>query len=161
MEEWGAAVFRLAISVVGNEHDAEDVFQHAFLKLHLRTEPFNDAEHEKSWLFRVAINCAKDVLRRRKNQPTEPIESARAAAEVASKSLREHERTCGDSPLKAAVEQALSTLTPKQRAAVHLFYYEGYSTSEIAAITGDAPATVRSHLHRARRALHIELEDKR
>ena len=50
-------------------------------------------------------------------------------------------------------------LSPKQRAAVHLFYYEGYSTAEIAEITGDAPATVRSHLHRARKALHIELED--
>ena len=42
---------------------------------------------------------------------------------------------------------------------MHLFYYEGYSTTEIAEIIGDAPTTVRSHLHRARKALRIELED--
>ena len=57
------------------------------------------------------------------------------------------------------LERALATLSPKQRAVVHLFYYEGYSTTEIAGIIGDAPATVRSHLHRARKALRIELED--
>ena len=52
----------------------------------------------------------------------------------------------------------LATLSEAQRTAVHLFYFEGYSTDEIARITGERPATVRSHLHRARQALRLELE---
>ena len=50
-----------------------------------------------------------------------------------------------------------ATLSDRQRTAVHLHYYEGYATDEIARITGERPATVRSHLHRARKALKIDL----
>ncbi|MFR1638916.1 MAG: sigma factor-like helix-turn-helix DNA-binding protein [Eggerthellaceae bacterium] len=46
----------------------------------------------------------------------------------------------------------LARLTPQQRTAVHLFYFEGYATDEIAQITGERSGTVRSHLHRARKA---------
>ena len=52
---------------------------------------------------------------------------------------------------------ALARLTPQQRTAVHLFYFEGYATDEIAQITGERSGTVRSHLHRARKALKINL----
>ena len=55
------------------------------------------------------------------------------------------------------LDAALARLSGKQRAAVHLHYFEGYSTDEVAKITGERPATVRSHLHRARKALRIEL----
>ena len=56
------------------------------------------------------------------------------------------------------VLEAVLALPPKQRAAVHLHYYEGYSTEEIAAILGQRPGTVRSHLSRARQALREQLE---
>lgn len=78
---------------------------------------------------------------------------------------------CGEEALAAAaavapkgrgldddLAAALVRLTDKQRTAVHLFYFEGYSTDEIAAITQEKPATVRSHLRRARQALRIELD---
>ena len=52
---------------------------------------------------------------------------------------------------------ALARLTPQQRTAVHLFYFEGYATDEIAQITGERSGTIRSHLHRARKALKINL----
>ncbi len=159
IEKWGAMVFRLAFAYCGNEHDAGDAFQNAFLKRHLCREPFADAEHEKAWLIRVTINCANDILRRRGVRVAEPIEGPAASAQVARDSLGAYELKKSADERSQALEQALSALSPKQRAAVHLFYYEGYSTAEIAEITGDAPATVRSHLHRARKALHIELED--
>ena len=56
------------------------------------------------------------------------------------------------------VLEAVMALPPKERAAVHLFYYEGYSTDEIAAILGQRPGTVRSHLSRARQALREQLK---
>ena len=52
-------------------------------------------------------------------------------------------------------------LPPKQRAAVHLHYYEGYTTDEIAAILGQRPGTVRSHLSRARQALKEQLKGEK
>ena len=89
----------------------------------------------------------------------EPLESPAAEAKAASDSLQQFELESGMAAQDIMLERALAALSPKQRAVVHLFYYEGYSTTEIAGIIGDAPATVRSHLHRARKALRIELED--
>ena len=56
------------------------------------------------------------------------------------------------------VAEAVFALPANQRAAVHLFYYEGYSTGEIAKILGQRPGTVRSHLSRARARLKLELK---
>ena len=54
----------------------------------------------------------------------------------------------------------MSQLSEKQRIAVHLHYFEGYPVQEIARITGEKPATVRSHLHRARKALRTIMESE-
>ena len=59
------------------------------------------------------------------------------------------------------VLEAVLALPPKQRAAVHLHYYEGYTTDEIAAILGQRPGTVRSHLSRARQALKEQLKGEK
>ena len=61
-------------------------------------------------------------------------------------------------PEESAVVEAVLALPPRERTAVHLFYYEGYSTQEIAALTGQRPGTVRSHLSRARVRLRGILE---
>ena len=63
-------------------------------------------------------------------------------------------------PVAARVKvlAAVMALPANQRAAVHLYYYEGYSTGEIAAILGQRPGTVRSHLSRARDALRETLK---
>ena len=159
IEAWGAMVYRVALAYCGNAHDASDVFQNTFLKRHLHSGTFTDADHEKAWLIRVAINCSNSILRQRENRLAEPLESPAAEAKAASDSMQQFESESGTAAQDVMLERALATLSPKQRAVVHLFYYEGYSTTEIAKIIGDAPATVRSHLHRARKALRIELED--
>lgn len=159
IEAWGAMVYRVALAYCGNAHDASDVFQNTFLKRHLHSGTFADADHEKAWLIRVAINCSNDILRQRENRLAEPLESPAAEAKAASDSLQQFESEREMAAQGIMIERALAALSPKQRAIVHLFYYEGYSTTEIAEIIGDAPTTVRSHLHRARKALRIELED--
>ena len=55
--------------------------------------------------------------------------------------------------------EAVLALPPRDRAAVHLYYYEGYSTPEIAAMTGQSEGTVRSRLARARQKLRALLAD--
>ena len=144
MERWGDTVLRLATSRMGSVADAEDVFQTVFMRLLQSRERFTDDEHLKAWLLRVTINCCNDVHR-------SPWSKRRAELDDATLS------TLRASELDGDLAAALARLTPQQRTAVHLFYFEGYATDEIAQITGERSGTVRSHLHRARKALKINL----
>ena len=146
MERWGDTVLRLAVSRMGNAADAEDVFQTVFMKLLKSKSRIDDEEHLKAWLIRVTINCSYDELRKRK--PTSALHETSVVFEDEEPRLS-----------KTSLEKAIDSLVPPiRRTVIHLYYYEGYSTEEIAGITGEKPSTVRSHLHRARNALRISLE---
>ena len=151
---WGDTVLRLAASRTGNRADAEDVFQSVFLRLHQGGKRFCDDEHLKAWLLHVTVNCCNDLHR----SPWHRKRAALGDDDVA----RLADRPGPNAPEGAAgrddeLEAALARLSDRQRTAVHLHYYEGYATDEIARITGERPATVRSHLHHARKALKIDL----
>ena len=135
-------LYRTALAILGNPAEAEDAVQDTFLR-YLETRPqLRDSEHEKAWLLRVIINACRSRLRAAKRHPlTELLASYPAHG-----------------PEESAVVEAVLALPPRERAAVHLFYYEGYSTQEIAALTGQRPGTVRSHLSRARVRLRGILE---
>lgn len=135
-------LYRTALAILGNPAEAEDAVQDTFLR-YLETRPqLRDSEHEKAWLLRVIINACRSRLRAAKRHPlTELLDSYPAHG-----------------PEESAVVEAVLALPPRERAAVHLFYYEGYSTQEIAVLTGQRPGTVRSHLSRARVRLRGILE---
>lgn len=146
IEKWGDTVLRLAYCRLRNHADAEDVFQNVFLSLHRAHPTFSSNTHQKAWLLRTTCNCCNDVGRQRR---------ARTAIDIDGIDVIDP-TTEGDE-LARQIEEALEALTDKQRTAVHLRYFEGYSAEQIAHITGEKPATVRSHLFRARQALKIEL----
>lgn len=151
---WGDTVLRLAASRTGNRADAEDVFQTVFLRLHQGGKRFRDDEHLKAWLLHVTVNCCNDLHR----SPWHRKRAALGDEDVARLADRpDPNATEGAADRDDELEAALARLTDRQRTAVHLHYYEGYATEEIARITGERPATVRSHLHRARKALKIDL----
>ena len=135
-------LYRTALAILGNPAEAEDAVQDTVLR-YLETRPqLRDSEHEKAWLLRVIINACRSRLRAAKRHPlTELLASYPAHG-----------------PEESAVVEAVLALPPRERTAVHLFYYEGYSTQEIAALTGQRPGTVRSHLSRARVRLRGILE---
>jgi RNA polymerase sigma-70 factor (ECF subfamily) len=68
VERHGRALFRLAYRMTGNEHDAEDVVQEAFLKAYRGLGRFDERSQVGSWLYRIAANCAFDVLRARQRR---------------------------------------------------------------------------------------------
>lgn len=182
IERWGDAVLCLALSRMGNRADAEDVFQTVFLRFHQAPSRFEGEEHAKAWLLRVTLNCCNDLHRspwkKRRvafdEQLAEQLPAVPAAAGVLSgegvvvRAIGFLDASgaggiggAGDvgseGGMHARLALAVERLPVKQRTAVHLFYGEGYSTDEIAHITGERPSTVRSHLHRARKALKISL----
>lgn len=130
-------LYRAALALLGNSQEAEDAVQDTFLKYLEKAPSFADNSHERAWLLRVTINGCKSRLRSPWHRQRVPLLDSYPAADP-------EERT--------ALETAM-TLPPRERAVIHLYYCEGYSTPEIAAITGEAEGTVRSRLSRARSKL--------
>lgn len=149
IRRWGDAVWRLARARMGNQADAADAFQGAFLALCQAKPQFESLGHQKAWLLRVTINCCNQIARKRAAHPVAPLDGIDVASPEPEPG-RDLE-----------LEAMLACLSDAQRTAVHLFYFEGYSTDDIAHITGERPATVRSHLYRARKTLRLELESER
>ena len=135
-------LFRAALAILGDVHGAEDAVQDAFLRYLEKRPELRDENHERAWLLKVTANLCKSALRAKKRHPTVELLDVYPAPDGGTGELVE----------------AVLALPANQRAAVHLFYYEGYSTEEIAAILGQRPGTVRSHLSRAREALRQKLK---
>ena len=131
-------LFRAALAILGDVQEAEDAVQDTFLRYLEKRPELRDRDHEKAWLLKVTANRCKSLLRTRKRHPAvELLDIYPVPEEEGSRELME----------------AILTLPANQRSAVHLHYYEGYTSEEIGAILGQRPGTVRSHLSRARDAL--------
>ncbi len=132
-------LYRAALAILGDPHEAEDAVQDAFVR-YLEKAPA-DLENSSAWLMRVLVNGCKSRLR---------LAWRRVGP------LPEMLPTPG--PEERQELEELFALPPEDRVAIHLHYYEGYSTDEIAQILGCRPGTVRSRLSRARDRLRKLLE---
>lgn len=143
---YGDMVYRLALIRTQKRVDAEDIVQDVFLRYLQSAPAVMDPEHEKAWLLRVAINRTKSLAALAWYKKTTPLSEivATQAADMPSE-----------------VYEAVLQLPHTYRTVIHLFYYEGFKTAEIAELLSAKESTVRSWLHRARGALKksIEVED--
>ena len=144
VSRYGNAVYRLAYAVVRSKSDADDVYQETFCRYFRAAPTFESAAHQKAWLLKVAGNCAKKLLtsawfRRRAPLLDEfPLET----------------------PEESGLAEALRALPPLYRGVIHLYYYEGYRTEEIARLLRRKPGTVRTQLVRARQLLLIQMQEE-
>lgn len=127
-------LYRAALSILGDPQEAEDVVQESFLHLWEKAPEFESPAHERAWLLKVTVNGCKSRLRSPWHRRTAPLLDIYPAA----------------APEEQAVLEVIQSLPPKDRAVLHLYYYEGYQTAEIADMTGWRAGTVRSRLARAR-----------
>ncbi len=134
VERYSGAVYRLAYSMVRSKSDADDIFQEVFLRYVRKKPAFESEEHCKAWLLRVTINCAK------KYWASSWVRRTEGLSDSLSFTL----------PEESAVDAALQALPSGDRSIIHLYYYEGYSTAEIAAMLGLRESTARTRLTRAR-----------
>jgi len=128
-----------------NGTDAEDMVQNTFIRLMGDKTVFQNAEHEKAWLIRTASNLCRDHLKNWWRRKTVGIDDA---ADVAVEQAFD-----ADSHLEKVL-----ALPPKYKTAVYLYYYEGYSTVEIAKILKKNESTIRGYLHQGRKLLKMEME---
>ena len=136
-------VYRICFSFMKNTADAEDMVQETFLRLLRSGIGFVSEEHEKAWLIVTASNLCKDTLKK----------WWRKTADIDDPAL-----DLKQPPFEIDhVLEAILTLPAEQKCAVYMYYYEGYSTADIARYLHCPQATVRSRLSRAREALKAKL----
>lgn len=141
-QQYGPALYRFCLLQMKNAADAEDALQEVFLKRLYRAPDFNSTEHEKRWLYRVALNQCRDELRRKRRTEV-PLEEAALLA------MPEVERE---------LLSQVAALPEKLRTVIHLHYYEGYTVEELAALLGVSVSAVKMRLLRGREALRREME---
>jgi RNA polymerase sigma-70 factor (ECF subfamily) len=150
-------VVRAAYQITGDLEDALDVAQSVFLKLWRGLERFDPRRRFDTWVYRITVNAAIDMLRSRGPRgamqplPEDPAELGQAAG------LDQEERL-DRRRLQQAFLRLAARLAPRQRAVFVLREIEGLATSEIAEVLGVTESTVRNHLLHARRALRAGLE---
>ena len=130
-------VYRVCYSFMKHHADAEDLTQETFLKLLASGKQFESERHEKAWLIVTASNLCKDALRKWWRRWEEIGQFEGIAGE---------ERDC-------TVYEAILRLKKDYKTVVYMFYYEGYTTAEIAQYLNCPESTVRSRLKRARSQL--------
>ncbi len=145
IEMYSDMVFRVAYARTQNVEDAKDITQDVFLKYIKAGKKFNDEEHRKAWLLKVAVNTGNTF-----------VKSAwfrhRAEFTEAEGETFEYED-------KSEVYYAVKALPEKYRVIVHLFYYEEMSIKEICDALGLSENNAKSRLHRARTMLKEKLKE--
>jgi RNA polymerase sigma-70 factor (ECF subfamily) len=146
-------LFGLTVRVLADRDTAADAVQEAFFSAYRNLSRFR-GDNFRSWLSRIAVNAATDVLRHRKRRPADPYpEWEDEAWQPPADESASPERTALVRSRNRVIAGALSRITQDQRTAIVLFDVEGYDYQEIADMTGVSLGTVKSRIHRGRLAL--------
>lgn len=146
--------YRVAFAILGNQHDAEDVLQEAFIKVFRSMDQVRDEKAFRTWVLRITANQANDLLRRRCLQRGLQDRLQVAGEQVADAPetiLLRHETS-------EEVQAAIARLSPLQRATVLLYYSEEFTTKEVAALLGKPVGSVRRLLSDAYSSLRRLLQ---
>lgn len=148
LRQHSGMVYSIALRMLGDTGIAEEVAQDVFLELHRWLPRMESGDHVTFWLRRTATHRATDAIRRRKCRPEAAAEEWEQSFEQAVFGLGAGVRGEQSVVVSARLERALLTLPEQQRAAVVLRYQEELTPEEIAKVTGETVATVKSNLQR-------------
>ena len=136
-------LYRVCFAYLKNSSETYDAVSETFLRLIKSAPAFETEAHEKAWLIRVAVNICKNTLRHWWRK-VENIEAQKPST---------------PEPVIDGTLEAVMKLPDKYKAAVYLYYYEGYNSSEISEILRKPKSTIRNHLSEARDILRVKLGD--
>lgn len=138
-------LYKVAVIMLCNEHDASDAVQETFIKYLEHKKEFHDPEHEKAWLLRVNINICKNMMRFRRLHPTVEYD----AINLSYQEEKDYE-----------LMSALFRIQKQAKEVIILYFIEGYKQKEIAAILGISENAVKKRLERAKKELIKEYDKK-
>ncbi|HSM76323.1 MAG TPA: RNA polymerase sigma factor [Bryobacteraceae bacterium] len=161
VERHSRNVFRLAFRMTGNEQDAEDIVQVAFLRAWRNLENFGSQASFGTWLHRIAANYSLDVIRQRKRREDKREVSYRDEDDILNTipgSDPGPDRLVHSQRVRKAVHAAMEELTPQERTAFVLRHFEGLSIDEIGANLGTGVNATKHSIFRAVQKLRRALE---
>ena len=156
VDEHGRNLYSLAFRMVGNQHDAEEVVQEAFMKAWRNLDNFDGKSKISTWLYRIATNCALDLLRGRGRYEGRQAE-VEDMNQTPSKQSGAESKVYADQ-MNQKVREALDDLAPKERSAFVLRHFEEHTIAEISQIMSMNPNAVKQAIFRAVRKLRGVLQ---
>lgn len=151
VDHYKSYAFTIALKIVNDRAEAEEVAQDAFIKAFNYLKNFNRTARFSTWLYRIVFNTA--ISYKRKNRIiTETIENKRVEnPERADAAIERDDKT-------VFVNQALKKLNEADQLAIQLFYIKEFSLEEVADMMGQNANTIKVRIHRARQRLADELK---
>ena len=140
MKEYQTNLFVTAFNICKNAEDAKDVVQDTFIAYMTSNQKFSDEGHIRAWLFRVAINKAKDFNKSFWKRNRMPLEDYMETLPFETKE-------------DSSLFEAVLNLPEKYRVVIHLFYYEDMSIKEISGVMRISESNVKVRLSRGRKLL--------
>lgn len=153
VEKYQAKAMAMAINILNNREDAEDVCQEAFIRVYQNLDKFDFQRNFKDWFYAILYNQCIDFIRKKRRfyrlfeKKKEEVAHLHAASSNSNPSGKE-----------LLPKSLLQKLSPKERTAVFLWAAESSSSKEIASVLGCTASTARVHLFRARKKIKKILE---
>ena len=164
VERHSRTLFRLAHRMTGNEQDAEEVVQEAMLRAYRRLDKFESRANFGTWLYRIAVNCSLDLMRKRR-----PEKAQRQLAKGDESEMQDPldtavsnepgpDRLALSGELGEQVKVAMMALSPVERTAFVMRHFEGNSIEEIGETLGLGAGATKNSVFRAVQKLRKHLE---
>ncbi|HEY5382003.1 MAG TPA: sigma-70 family RNA polymerase sigma factor [Acidobacteriaceae bacterium] len=169
VRRYDRSVLRLALHMLGNEQDAQDVHQDAFIKAYRHLSNFRFECSFYTWLYRIVTNLCLDQLRRRKSRKEDPATVLDATGQEMDlmanlqdeRSMANPARELERKNMNIAIQSALDALTPRERTVFELKHYQGLKLRTIGEMLSTTEETAKNTLFRATRKLRARLIDVR
>jgi len=166
VQRYDKRVLTIAAGYVNSSDDAKDIYQEVFLRVYKGLPKFQYKSEFSTWLFRITTNvCLSHRMRGRRHSHTsldQSVNDGDGQSHVLKDTLSDN--TTSDQQIHNAeiilrVEQALKTLSPRQKMVFSLKHYEGYKLREIAEMMKCSEGTVKKYLFEATARLRMQLKD--
>ena len=165
VRRWECRLFNLIYKIVGDFETAEDVRQEVFLRVYQSSKRYRPQGQFKTWLYRIAINCSINELRKRQRRQTLPLATAYGHNDIEEHSAENVLPDPSPGPddivqrkeMAGHIQDALRRLPDKQRLVVILRHYDGLKFQEIASLLDCPLGTVKSRMRHGLEQLRIIL----
>ena len=164
VETYSPAIYRLAIKMLENTQDAEDILQETFIKAFRHLNTFDGRSSLSTWLYRIATNEALMALRRRKvnlvslDEPDETLEQEQEPLQIVDWCCMPEEELMS-AEARQYLDRAIDELSPNLRVVFILRDMEGLSTQEVGEVLSLSETAVKTRLSRARLRLRELLSE--
>lgn len=166
IENYQTKVFNIALRIIGNYDDANDLAQEVFLRVYKSIKSFKGESSFSTWIYKITKNVCLDEIRKRRNKNVISLDEE---IKLNSGEVTRQVESSDDTPdvalekseMKDLINKAISELSDEHRVVIVLRDIQGFSYEEIAKIIDCPEGTVKSRINRARKALKKILKSKR